>query len=328
LLLRASWASIPRRELAREYIPASGFSLLTRHSDIHACLDLLSSMNTRWYTVKNCHKTLTLLLGNIQSRKASTNGLLAVQKADHPSPTAGIDGNTASDRPPKRRRTETNLPKVQMSTSAGTNGLRRASTSKEDRDVNMEAVSPTQMTDGTPGNTASGMSSPAVPTSNANSAKERAAAGLATSKQRRHTPSGWSNSSIDASANPTTLYDLSAFINPSQTAFRRSDTNTSTDQASGGGSMFPFSSGSALYSTQQEMAFAQNSMQLPELPSMNTTAGGGVMPGMMEDPDPMFWGNMDYNLADVFGSATWEQMTAPTPRSSGVSGQQWDSKGV
>ena len=42
---------------------------------------------------------------------------------------------------------------------------------------------------------------------------------------------------------------------------------------------------------------------------MNTTASGGGMPGMMEDPDPMFWGNADFALADVFGSATWEQMT-------------------
>lgn len=43
--------------------------------------------------------------------------------------------------------------------------------------------------------------------------------------------------------------------------------------------------------------------------------GGGGLGGMPfpEDPDPMFWGNADFALADVFGSATWEQMTAGTP---------------
>ena len=71
---------------------------------------------------------------------------------------------------------------------------------------------------------------------------------------------------------------------------------------------FPFISGSALYSTQQELAFAHSSMQIPELPSMNTTARGGAMPGVMEDPDPMIWGNMDYKLEDVVGFATWEQI--------------------
>ena len=183
------------------------------------------------------------------------------------------------------------------------------------------AASPTQMTEGTPGNTASNVSSPAVGGSNANSAIEiRAAAGLAAAKQK-HTPSGWSNSSIDASANPTTLYDLSAFINPTPPGGRRQETVS----GSATNSQFPFVSGSALYSTQQEMAFAHSNMQLPELPSMNTTASGGSMPGIMEDPDPMFWGNMDYNLADVFGSATWEQMTAGTPQ--GAGGHGWEAGG-
>lgn len=164
----------------------------------------------------------------------------------------------------------------------------------------------------------------------ANSAAEiRSAAGLAAAKQK-HTPSGWSNSSIDASANPTKLYDLSAFISPpppggSGAGGRRNNPDSASGSASTN-SQYPFISGSALYSTQQELAFAHSSMQLPELPSMNTTAGGGAMPGMMEDPDPMFWGNMDYNLADVFGSATWEQMTAGTPLG-GSSGQGWEAGG-
>ncbi|ETN44709.1 uncharacterized protein HMPREF1541_10379 [Cyphellophora europaea CBS 101466] len=291
-------------------------------ADIHACLDLLTSMNDRWYTVKNCHKTLSLLLHNIQSRKASTNGLLSVAKNDMPSPTA--NDAPSNERASKRRRTETNPPKVQVANA--NSGIRRASTSRTDRDVDMnpDALSPSQMTDGTPGNTASNVSSPAVPTSNTNSAAEvRTAAGVAAAKQR-HTPSGWSNSSIDATANPTTMYDLSAFINPTVTSSGSRMTSNGTGNSSLN-SQFPYSSGSALYSTQQEMAFAQNSMQLPELPSTNTTANS-TLPGMMEDPDPMFWGNMDYNLADVFGSATWEQMTAGTPLG-GAHGAGWDAGG-
>jgi hypothetical protein len=273
-------------------------------------------MNTRWYTVKNCHKTLSLLLGNIQSRKASTNGLLAVQKPEGPSP---IIPSENADRPSKRRRTETNPPKVQMA------GIRRQSTSnKEDHDVTMDAVSPLTST---PGNTASNVSSPAMNTSNNNSATSdaRTAAGLAAARQK-HTPSGWSNSSIDASANPTHMYDLSQFINPTPPPGMRRSNN---DPALSGGkaASLAYGSGSALYNTQQEMAFAHSSMQLQDLPSMNTTSSGQGMTGMMDDPDPMFWGNADFALADVFGSAAWEQMTAGTPRGTAGQGGPWDGLG-
>ncbi|KAL2424458.1 hypothetical protein ABEF95_010617 [Exophiala dermatitidis] len=41
--------------------------------------------------------------------------------------------------------------------------------------------------------------------------------------------------------------------------------------------------------------------------------------------DPMFWGNMDYNVADIFGSATWENMTGPfAPGGAGVNGGGWE----
>lgn len=194
-----------------------------------------------------------------------------------------------------------------------------------------DAVSP--LTD-TPGNTASNVSSPAMPTTNANAGatvNTSNNAGMPGTKQR-HTPSGWSNSSIDASANPTTLYDLSAFINPTPPppGLRRAHDPSLT--SGGGKSSYPFSSGSALYSTQQEMAFAHSSMQLPELPSMNNNAGGGGGGGSMqpfpEDPDPMFWGNADFALADVFGSATWEQMTAPTPGLGKGPIGPWDGGGI
>ena len=51
--------------------------------------------------------------------------------------------------------------------------------------------------------------------------------------------------------------------------------------------------------------------------------GGGAGSGgqnMSEYSDPMFWGNMDYNVADIFGSATWENMTGPFAPGGGVNG--------
>ncbi len=61
------------------------------------------------------------------------------------------------------------------------------------------------------------------------------------------------------------------------------------------------------------MAFAQSNMALPELPN----AGDNV-------EDPMFWGNMDFNIADVFGSAAWESMTGMGPFQS--SGGGWEGQ--
>jgi len=51
-------------------------------SDIKSCLLILESMNVKWYTVKNCHKVLTLLLSNITTRKASSNGYLTAGRSD------------------------------------------------------------------------------------------------------------------------------------------------------------------------------------------------------------------------------------------------------
>jgi len=51
-------------------------------SDIKSCLLILESMNVKWYTVKNCHKVLSLLLSNITTRKASSNGYLTFGRSD------------------------------------------------------------------------------------------------------------------------------------------------------------------------------------------------------------------------------------------------------
>jgi hypothetical protein len=191
---------------------------------------------------------LSLLLQNITSRKASTNGLLAVIKPEPQSPGAetGKDERDGTTRPLKRQRTKSNHDRI-----------------IEDKDN----LSPKTVTEGTNSNQSSpNFSAPAPPID---------------TKAMRHTPSSvWSNSSLDKP------YDLSSFMNVNQP-------NTS------------FGSnpvGSALYANPQEMAFTQNNIGLPEVQNGNANAN-------MDDP--MFWGNMDFNMADVFGSATWETMTGP-----------------
>ena len=211
-------------------------------------------MNTRWYTVGNCHKVLSLLLSNIQSRKASTNGLLAVLKSDVPSPTSEPmkDDRDNSTRPHKRQ---------------------RKSISEKMVDPDKDNLSPKTVTEGSNSNQSSPNFSAPLPQPET------------TGKGQQHTPSSlWSSSSLDQP------YDLSAFMNPPPSSKKPPNFN-------------PNPSGSALYANPQDMAFAASNMGLPELPN-----GSGMNGGM---DDPMFWGNMDFNMTDVFGSATWETMTGP-----------------
>ncbi|KAK5953453.1 hypothetical protein OHC33_005397 [Knufia fluminis] len=58
-------------------------------SDIKSCLLILESMNVKWYTVKNCHKVLSLLLTNITTRKTSSNGYLQAGRNDQIPHAAG-----------------------------------------------------------------------------------------------------------------------------------------------------------------------------------------------------------------------------------------------
>ena len=237
-------------------------------ADIHACLSLLSAMNTRWYTVKNCHKVLTLLLSNIQGRRASTNGLLAAMKPESQPDSSGHTPDNHDTHTSKRR---------------------RMTGPSEPKRPTEKITSPTQMTDGTPSDT----SSPAVN----HNATTSAAQSDALDRKPKNTPSGWSNTSLD---NIKPSYDLAGFLNPPSAAFQ-----DQAAAAAAGNQPQSFASvglGSALYSNPQEAMFAQSSMALP---SLDTSAGGSA--GNLDDPS--FWANMDYNLADVFGSATWETMT-------------------
>lgn len=67
-------------------------------SDIKSCLLLLDAMNTKWYTVKNCHKVLSLLLTNITTRKAASNGYLPAGRNDQVPHSTSSTGNRKRNR--------------------------------------------------------------------------------------------------------------------------------------------------------------------------------------------------------------------------------------
>lgn len=272
---------------------------LTTSSDILACLSLLESMNTRWYTVKNCHKVLGLLLTNIQSRSASTNGVLSAAKFESNNASNHRDRDRDT-RAPKRQRTNTREEINNNSTLT-----------MEDSTLSPRAGS---IGGGTPQSTTSSPHSGTMPPPAGN---------VPPIAKLKTTPSSWSDTSFD---NPPSTYDLSNFLNPhithannpstsSNSKPRRSSSNQGHRRKDSSGtapqpSFNPM--GSAIYSTAQELAFAQSNMALPELPS----AGGNI-------EDPMFWGNMDFNVADVFGSAAWESMTGMGPFQH-VASATWD----
>lgn len=252
-------------------------------SDMQVCLTLLESMNIRWYTVQNCHKVLSLLLVNVQSRKASVNGFLTV------------------------------LPKPDQSPQSMPNELDQPSRKRQRTGGNEEA-SPrkSSITD-------SATSSPIQAQSNT--------AGNGTLPRLNHqssTPNSaqtWTPSTTFDPSNP------SALTNPNGTLssfdFSNWDRGQPTTQP-----QFNPGIGSAVYATPQDLAFAQSTMNM-NLPGHSANSGmsgdGNTSNNnnMQEYSDPMFWGNMDYNVADIFGSATWENMTGPFAPGGGMSGS-WE----
>ncbi|KAJ9612663.1 hypothetical protein H2204_015037 [Knufia peltigerae] len=254
-------------------------------SDIQTCLSILDSMNTRWYTVQNCHKVLNLLMINIQSRKASVNGFLTVPKPDQSPQNMPNDFEQAQP-PRKRQRTGDDLPSPRKSSM-----------------TESATPSPHQQ------------QSSSGPTTGLSRLKNQA------SSTQGSTPGNWPPSLGYDSTNP------SALTNPAGSMpnfdFSNWDRGQPTTQPQINAGL-----GSAIYATPQDLAFAQSTMNM-NLPSSGNGAGGmggdgggnNNNGGLQEYSDPMFWGNMDFNVADIFGSATWENMTGPfAPGGGGLNG--------
>ncbi|RVX71371.1 hypothetical protein B0A52_04945 [Exophiala mesophila] len=250
-------------------------------SDMQACLNLLDAMNSRWYTVGNCHKVLSLLLVNIQGRKASINGFLTIPKpsADNPSPSVDVDPVQ-----PSRKRQRTNAD---------------------------EGQTPPRKSSGVD----SAHSSPVQPPSNANPPRLK----HHPSSTNNSTPS-WAPSAAFETNNPTALSNPSG-IHASAFDFSHWDRGHPTTQP-----QYNHGIGSAVYATPQDLAFAQSTMNIASgsglggaAATSNNSSGDINNQGTItEYSDPMFWGNMDYNVTDIFGSATWENMTGPFAPGGGV----------
>ena len=259
-------------------------------SDMQTCLGLLESMNMRWYTVQNCHKVLSLLIVSIQARKASIQGFLTMPRPGPLQSTPKWPNDV--DRSSKRQRT-----------GSAQDGNAHSPRKSSITDSNASS-SPVQ------GHTSSGASNnPSHPQF----------------KHHSSTPNSSKN------WNPSAAFDLTnptAFTNPAGSMstfdFFTWDRGQPTTQP-----QFPAGMGSAVYATPQDLAFAKSTMNM-NLPGDQSRSSGAAMggndgsdgaaSGMQEYSDPMFWGNMDYNVADIFGSATWENMTGPFAPGGGVGG--------
>ncbi|EXJ93532.1 hypothetical protein A1O1_01924 [Capronia coronata CBS 617.96] len=261
-------------------------------SDMQSCLSMLESMNLRWYTVQNCHKVLSLLLDNIQSRKANSSGFLTVPKPEHAPHSMTHDFDQAQPTSRKRPRT---------------GGAEDASPRKS---------SITGSVSGSPVQQHSTMAGGAGQLPRSKRPKQPSTSGS--------TPSWAASTTFD----PTNSSGFAGMPGgqPSSFDFSNWDRGQPTTQPH-----YNLGVGSAVYATPQDLAFARSTMNMA-FPGANNTANGDMAggnnnnsstanTGMQEYSDPMFWGNMDYNVADIFGSASWENMTGPfAPGGGGVNG--------
>lgn len=255
--------------------------------DIKSCLLLLESMNLKWYTVKNIHKVLSLLLANITSRKANSSGYLSASRNDSTSATRMTTSPTqmSSVEPTLRRR------KRRLESTSMEDGTEAEPSCKRDSMASNSPISPDLRN-----------------SSHFNSPDVRPTAGI-TSHPPTHLHD---DDSQDEVLTPNAVAEQPRTFSPSDFDLLGSDTALQGEFGLdvtnlGGVSVAAKDSsvrnqqraGAALYADPQDMAFAQSnhSMGLPELSSSLD--------------DQMFWSNMDSNLFDVFGAVSWESMTGP-----------------
>lgn len=307
--------------------------------DIEACLGLLGGMGGRgWYTVRNCARVLELLVGDIRGRKANSAGLLVGRGGD------GLAGGMAGMQPGQtqtRKRTHDsfsidNTSEAEPSPKRDSlSGASPASITNPDFRAQRFRTSPDLMA--TNNNQARNQNLP-MQTNNSNKP---------TTTSLLRNESTMSNSTFDFASNSHTRRDSQTHTHlrqhqPLASNFQNMPFNsnlppslpTTTSNATPTPTPTPTtqphqtttpttapSSGAALYADPQDIALTQSthSLNMSGLPDMPGT-GIGIGTDMSMD-DPMFWGNMDSNLFDVFGAVSWENMTGPVgPMGMGMGG--------
>ena len=88
--------------------------------DINGCLDLLSAMNTRWHTAKQCHLVLSSLLSDIQGRSLSATGYVSNKPAQAHRAESGAGGESDLPSPPAKRQRKSQTQKRNSISSADT----------------------------------------------------------------------------------------------------------------------------------------------------------------------------------------------------------------
>lgn len=258
-------------------------------SDMRGCLGILESMNVKWYTVRNCHKVLSLLLGNIMGRKAGSNGHL-------PAGRTGGDGNVDGAQGQGQG--------LGMGSGSGSLSHQGAGVKRTRDSFSLEnsEAEPSPKRDSLAG----------VSPASSDFRPQRYRRSSDTRSNNRHINSNFATTAQPNSHNiPTASFfrDDSTMSNasfdfsnqPPSSAFRSmnfNNTNSGPTINSTNDVNAQQRAGAALYADPQDMAFAQSnhSMGLADMSSMD---------------DQMFWGNMDSNLFDVFGAVSWENMTGP-----------------
>jgi len=238
-------------------------------SDIKSCLLILESMNVKWYTVKNCHKVLSLLLSNITTRKASSNGYLAAGRSDQIS-----QSHTAGQ---NRKRTRDSM------------SLDNSEAEPSPKRDSLAGISPASSDFRPPHFRSPEMRSNSAPSHHNNF--------NATSGFHRQ-DSTLSNASTDFS-NPSSQMFRGMNLNNLNPSHNGTNAANSSQQRAG----------AAIYADPQDMAFAQSShsMGLPELSSMDDQMFWGNMDSNLFDVfGAVSWETMTGPVGPMASNPGWD----------------------